>query len=247
MRRVEEAVDYLAGQLEDLVRFIEAHTNAEFDLERFKQTIEWSNQARYWVQKGNDIVREKGTTAFMGSKDIDFAVNLMQTWGTPEVIDVYKSRHDEFAKGAGAGHGGPGSPRLVWYHLKPYYKNSLVSYIEEQIPIFTTMVNYIYWDEMDPDDPFRSLARKTLLSPGYCPVSVRANVTINTMRKGDGVIAFYPKSCRHFHSSAQIEADIFKKAGMPFLAIDGDCIDNRGDDFAVLQTRLDRFIKKLRH
>jgi hypothetical protein len=55
------------------------------------------------------------------------------------------------------------------------------------------MVNFIYWDEMDPDDPFRSLARKTLLSPGYCPVSVRANLTAERMRQGDGVIAFYPK------------------------------------------------------
>jgi benzoyl-CoA reductase/2-hydroxyglutaryl-CoA dehydratase subunit BcrC/BadD/HgdB len=245
VRRVNDAVDYLAGQFEDLVRFIEAHTGAGFDLERFKQTIQWSNQARYWVQKGNAVVRDKGTTAFTGSKDIDFAVNLMQTWGAPEVIDVYKSRHDEFAKGAEAGHGIPDSPRILWYHLKPYYKNSLMSYIEKQIPIYATMVNFIYWDEMDPDDPFRSLARKTLLSPGYCPVSVRANLTAKRMRQGDGVIAFYPKSCRHFHSSAHIEAHTFKSAGIPFLAIDGDCIDNRGDDFAVLQTRLDRFIKKL--
>jgi hypothetical protein len=29
------------------------------------------------------------------------------------------------------------------------------------------------------------------------------------------------------------------------LTIDGDCIDNRGDDFLVLKTRIDRFLKSL--
>jgi hypothetical protein len=42
-----------------------------------------------------------------------------------------------------------------------------------------------------------------------------------------------------------MEAEALKKAGIPMLTIDGDCIDNRGDDFLVLKTRIDRFLKSL--
>jgi hypothetical protein len=68
---------------------------------------------------------------------------------------------------------------------------------------------------------------------------------IDAIPEGHGAVAFYPKSCRHFHSSSRIEAELFKKAGIPLLTIDGDCIDNRGDDFLVLKTRIDRFMKRL--
>jgi len=246
VKRIEEGVDYLSQQYKDLVRFITENTGVEFHEEKLKQVIEWSNQARKWLKMGNEFAYYTGTPTIKGSKDIDYASNLMQTWGTEEIVDVYRARYEEFVRSAESGVPVPDKPRIHWYHLKPYYKNNLLSYIEEHVRIVSSMVNYMYWDEMDPEDPFRSLARKTLMIPAYCPVSVRAEVAKKWMIEGDGIIAFYPKSCRHFHSSARIEAEIFKKANFPYLAIDGDCIDNRGDDFAIMQTRVDRFIKSMR-
>jgi benzoyl-CoA reductase/2-hydroxyglutaryl-CoA dehydratase subunit BcrC/BadD/HgdB len=134
---------------------------------------------------------------------------------------------------------------VVWFHLRPYYRNNVLEYIEERADIVQTQVNYVFWDELDAKDPYRSMASKLLFHPGYCPVAIRTQMIIERMQKGDGIIAFYPKSCRHFHSSARIEAELFKNAGIPFLIIDGDCIDSRGDDFLVLKTRIDRFLKSL--
>jgi benzoyl-CoA reductase/2-hydroxyglutaryl-CoA dehydratase subunit BcrC/BadD/HgdB len=245
-KRIEEGVDYLALQYKDLVRFITDNTGVEFCEKKLKQVIERSNRARQWLKLGNEFAYYRGTPAMKGSKDIDYAANLMQTWGTEEMVDVYRTRYEEFVQGADTGAPAPDKPRIHWYHLKPYYKNNLMSYIEEHAHIVSTMVNFMYWDEMDPDDPFRSLARRTLMMPGYCPVSVRAEITKKWIIEGDGIIAYYPKSCRHFHSSARIEMEIFKAANIPYLAIDGDCIDNRGDDFAIVQTRIDRFIKSMR-
>ncbi|OHD64873.1 MAG: hypothetical protein A2176_06080 [Spirochaetes bacterium RBG_13_51_14] len=244
--RIEEAVEYVAEQFKDLVGFITLHTGVEFHEERLRQVMEWSNQARKWMKTGNEFSYYEGTPVFRGSKDIDYAANLMQTWGTEKIVDVYRTRYEEFVRGAETSEPLPDRPRIHWYHLKPYYKNNLMGYIEEHAVIASNMVNSIYWDDMDPDDPFRSLARRTVMMPGYCPVSVRAKLTTQWMVEGDGIIAFYPKSCRHFHSSSRIESEIFKEANIPYLAIDGDCIDNRGDDFAVVKTRVDRFIKGLK-
>jgi hypothetical protein len=43
-----------------------------------------------------------------------------------------------------------------------------------------------------------------------------------------------------------MEEESSRAAGIPMLVIDGDCIDNRGDDFMVQKTRIDRFLKDLR-
>ena len=166
-------------------------------------------------------------------------------WRTEEIIDVYKSRYEELQAAADSAEGDPTRPRIVWFHLRPYYRNSILEYIEERVDIVQTQVNYVFWDELDVSDPYRAMASKMLFHPGYCPVGIRTQMIIDRMQKGDGIIAFYPKSCRHFHSSARIETEMFKKAGIPMLIIDGDCIDSRGDDFLVMKTRIDRFLKGL--
>ncbi len=246
--KLDYAVDYVAEQLEEMVSFINDETGTRLDENKLADAVEWTNRAAEWLRKGNDLAYYKGVKLGSGSKELDYAANLMQTWGIPEVVDVYKTRYEELetaAREAEQKEETQRKPRVVWAHLKPYYKNQIMSYIEQKVDIVGTQVNYTYWDRLNPDEPFRSIARKTILTPGYCPVIPRTRVFLETMRQGDGVIAFYPKSCRHFHSSAKIEEETLKKAGIPMLTIDGDCIDNRGDDFFVLKTRIDRFIKKM--
>jgi benzoyl-CoA reductase/2-hydroxyglutaryl-CoA dehydratase subunit BcrC/BadD/HgdB len=246
MKKINEAVDYVASQIENMVEFITAHTGVKLEEARLREVIDWTNQARKWFKLGNDVTYNKGTIATVkrGSKDLDYAANLMQTWGTREIVDVYETRYHEFMACENAMRSSS-KPRIVWGHLRPYYKNDIVDYIEEKADIVASQVNFIFWDELDPNDPFRSIARKTILNPAYCPLQYRIDLYIREIQRGDGIIAFYPKSCRHFHSGARMEAEALKKAGIPMLTIDGDCIDNRGDDFLVLKTRIDRFLKSL--
>lgn len=245
IRKLERAVSYVSGQLEDMVGFITRETGIKMDESRLAAAIRNTNAAREWLMKGNDLTLFTSPAITLGSKELNYAANLMQTWGTEEIIDVYKSRYEELQAAAGTADGDPTRPRIVWFHLRPYYRNNVLEYIEERADIVQTQVNYVFYDELDVSDPYRAIAGKMLFHPGYCPVGIRTRMIIDRMPKGHGIIAFYPKSCRHFHSSAKIEAEMFKKAGIPMLIIDGDCIDNRGDDFLVLKTRIDRFLKMM--
>lgn len=245
IRKLENAVSYVASQLEDMVEFITRETGLKLDESKLVSVIENTNAARKWLMMGNDLTLYTVPAISLGSKELNYAANLMQTWGTEEIIDVYKSRYEELQAAADSAEGDPTRPRIVWFHLRPYYRNSVLEYIEERVDIVQTQVNYVFWDELDVSDPYRAMASKMLFHPGYCPVGIRTQMIIDRMQKGDGIIAFYPKSCRHFHSSARIETEMFKKAGIPMLIIDGDCIDSRGDDFHVMKTRIDRFLKGL--
>ena len=64
--------------------------------------------------------------------------------------------------------------RLVWLHLPPFYSRRLMDYIEEtcQAPIVFEEVNFTAWDPLDPDVPYRSLARK-LLTVGFLDPELR--------------------------------------------------------------------------
>jgi benzoyl-CoA reductase/2-hydroxyglutaryl-CoA dehydratase subunit BcrC/BadD/HgdB len=245
-KQLDESVDYVAGQLKEMVRFITNNTGAELDTEELSRVIKQTNEARYWLKLGNDLAHSSKTGIMRGSKDLNYATNLTQTWGTKEIVDVYKERFAELEAAARAKQYLSDKPRVLWSHLRPYYDNNLLAYIEEKANIVDSQVNYVFWDELDPRDPFRSIARKAMLHPAYCPLKKRIELTIERRPKGDGIIAFYPKSCRHFHSCARMEEETARAAGIPMLVIDGDCIDNRGDDFLVQKTRIDRFLKDLR-
>ena len=65
--------------------------------------------------------------------------------------------------------------RLVWLHLPPFYSSRLMDFIELtcNAPVVFEEVNFVGWQELDPDEPYRSLARK-LLTVGFLDPELRA-------------------------------------------------------------------------
>ncbi len=242
---LEEAIDYVAEQLVGMAAFISEVTGAKLELEKLIEAVRNSNEAGRWLARGNELAYYSDRPLLRGSKDMDHAANLMQTWGARELVDIFRSRYQEIEAAAAVECEPSTRPRIVWAHLRPYYRNSLLDYIEERADIVGSIVNYCYWDELDAGDPFRAVARRTVLNPAYTPLEQRVELYARVIRPGDGIIAFYPKSCRHFHCAGRMETEKFRTYGLPMLVIDGDCVDDRGDDFMVVKTRIDRFLKEL--
>ncbi len=243
--RINEGVAYVTAQLHEMIRFITDHTGLELDPGKLRQVIRWTNEARAWLDEGNHIALYEKTASKKGVRELDYAANLMQTWGTEKIVDVYKSRCREYKADAGR-QSGQNLPRIAWFHLRPYFKNQLMRYLDERIEISGSQINFVFWKPLDPADPIRSIAERTALHPGFSSVMARTEIAKKQIPEDtDGIIAYYPKSCRHFHGGAIIENEMFKKAGIPILTIDGDCVDDRGDDFQIVKTRVDRFLKSI--
>ena len=246
LARVEEAIDYVADQLKEMVAFITEHTGLTLDEAKLTEVIRNVNEGRKYLEEGNDICFYQRTTAKKGIRELDYAANLMQTWGTPEIVDVYKGRAEDYKKGLTQEKDSE-KPRITWFHLRPYFKTPLMDYLNERIDISGSQVNHAFWEPLDESDPFRAVARKTVLHPGFSSVKSRTDIAIDKIPEDtDGIIAYYPKSCRHFHGGSIIESEMLKKAGIPILTIDGELIDDRGDDFHIVKTRVDRFLKSIK-
>jgi benzoyl-CoA reductase/2-hydroxyglutaryl-CoA dehydratase subunit BcrC/BadD/HgdB len=244
----EKAVDYVAKQLEFMVAFFERETGKKLDNEKLKNVLRYSNEARDWFVKMDEL-RSTHPALIKGTKILDFSAVLLDIWGTEEAADIFKTLYEELKAEADKGGLTNEKYRVGWVHLRPYYDNTIINYLEEECGVYIVKeeINYIFWGEHDINDPFRSIARKVLANPAYSPLEVKNEIYKRVVEKFrlDGMIGFAHKGCRHFYSSLHMASDHFR-GKFPFLVIDGDCVDPRAYSFPLLKTRIDSFVDTMK-
>lgn len=237
------ALKYVARQLLDMVSFIESETGRRLDHDRLAEIIRISNEARSWFVKVREI--RKGPALIRGIRMLDFSSVLLNIWGTSESVDVFRTLYGELEQKAAEGGMKNEKFRLGWVHLRPYYDNTIINYLEDECGAYIVVEenNYIFWDELDPSDPFESIAAKLLANPAYSDLGIKNMLYAENIRDYslDGIVGYAHKGCRHFYSALHIASEHFKKS-VPFLVIDGDCVDPRAHSFPLVKTRLDSFL-----
>jgi len=249
----QEAVDYLAKQIEDMVKELEKIIGRKMNPDKLAETIKLSNEAREYFLKVNEL-RKNIPSPMLGGEAIDYAVMLAFTWGSKEMVDVCKLLYEELYERVKQNNNTNSKQvnkkiRLLWRHLRPYYNDELIDFIENKcgVEIAFEEINYIHWDKMDPFDPYRSLARKLLANPpvGHFEHWLEATHNFIKWYKIDGVISFNHWGCRQLSSGTGILKGSLEKEGIPFLEIDGDCIDSRDYSSQQLKTRVYAFVEMI--
>jgi len=247
-----DSVKYLAGQLNRLAGVISEATGEKLDRDRFSRTIELSNEFRKYAIKINDIRKElvHYPEDFNG---LNFILPFHALIGSENAVKLYKSIYSELntllKNQKKEGSGKDVSPnRLLWMHLKPYYRNEIFEIIERgNCRVVFEEINNVYWQELDPDTPFESLAIKMLNHP----LTGRAANRTSALGKMiddygiDGGILFTHWGCRQSNGSTRIIKDYFKDRGIPVLVLDGDCVDRTNSSEGQIKTRLQGFIEIL--
>jgi benzoyl-CoA reductase/2-hydroxyglutaryl-CoA dehydratase subunit BcrC/BadD/HgdB len=247
----EEAVTYLEIQLKEMTKRIEKQLNKKIDNDRLAEVIRLSNKARYYFVKINEL-RTNIPAPIPGGEAIDYAAILAFTWGSKEIVEVYKLLYEEI-KSRVENSGEPGQKRkirILWRHLRPYYNNYLFDFIENECDAEVAFeeVNHIYWEEMDPKEPYRSLAKKLLANPPVGDFQRWIDATLGLIDKYniDGIVSFNHWGCRQLCSGEGILKDILNKKDIPMIQIGGDCIDKRDYSFAQLKTRIQAFLEMVK-
>lgn len=244
------AVNYIAKQLEALVKNMAEDCGRKFDIDKLKQAIIYSNQAREYYVKVNELRKNK-PTPMLGGEALDYTIILAHTFGCPEMVEICKTLYEELKERVDKGVSSVGGERhrIFWRQLRPYYTNELLKYIEftHKSSIVLEEVNAVPWEELDPKRPFEALAEKLLSNPAYCPYEDWLKYTmkwINTYSV-DGVIEFAHWGCRFLSAGTQMLKETLQTKGIPILVIEGDCIDRRDYSDGQIKTRIDAFIEIL--
>lgn len=244
------AIDYVAKQIEDVMKKMAQKTNKEFNLNKLKEAIDYSNQARDYYFKVNELRKNK-PTPMLGGEAIDYAIALAHTFGCKEMVDICKALYEELKMRVDKGIGSLDEERhrILWRQLRPYYTIAPLDYLERthKAAVVFEEVNTVYWEEMNPEEPFKSLAKKLLSNP---PTDFSNKWLIHTISlvddyNIDGIIEFAQWGCRYLSANTQIVKEVLQIKKIPLLIIDGDCIDRRDYSDAQIKTRIDAFVEIL--
>ncbi len=252
-RQSDHSLNYVASQLADIAGELEKKTGIKLTGERIAEVFDRSNRAReYQLQVGK--LRQNVPSPLNGEEGLAYIYLTLLGEGHPQSPEILrtlagelqeivsretpeqdKSREEKF--------------RLIWMHLRPYHSSEMISYLEKELnhKIVAEEMNYIYWPPLDPEKPFESLARKLLSHPGLGPLDRRLD-TIGEMvhdYKAHGVIHFSHWGCRQSIGGTMAIKKKLREKEIPFLAIEGDCIDGDSFPWGQALTRLEGFSEVL--
>jgi benzoyl-CoA reductase/2-hydroxyglutaryl-CoA dehydratase subunit BcrC/BadD/HgdB len=245
------AVEYVAGQLEECIAWLERHTGRKLDWEKLKQTVELSREAsRLWF-----LILEAGTrkpsplTLFDQYMAMAPMVNQR---GTQVPVDFYRNLLVELSERVKQGIGGIPEEkyRLYWDGLPLWH--SVADFYTLLLERGMNLVANNYtrtWAQLTPapDDILRSWARNYLKY--FDPmVLFRAWDIANYIQhfKLDGFILHSDHSCR-FLSLGLMDTlnQVTKMTGMPGLLLDTDHGDPRLYQPEQIRTRIDAYLETL--
>ena len=243
-------VKYVAAQLESIMKKISKIIGKPIDYGRLSDSIRLANQARNYFEKVLEL-RKAMPSPMLGGEAIDYAIMLSHIWGSKEAVDLYKMLYDELKERVDQNKGALNEEkyRLIWRQLRPYYTDEIFRYLElenKAIIVFEE-ANHLHWEEMDPDDPFISLAKKLLSNPPLGPFKRWRDASLQCVKdyKIDGIVEFAQWGCRHLNSGTQILKEKLREMKIPIVLLDGDCVDRRDYSWGQLKTRIDAFLEIL--
>jgi len=186
-----------------------------------------------------------------GSEALGYLYMVGLGFGSKEAVDIYRSMVKELQKRVEKKF----TPldeeryRLLWLHIRPYFRNRLFHYLEKEqnTSIAFEEFNHIFWPELDPGQPFKSVAQRLMINPANGPIDAYTDMLFEFADKYriDGVIHYAHWGCRWNYGRLRVIKDAFQKKGIPFMSIDCDSASSQNYVEGQLNSRIDTFLDML--
>ena len=107
---------------------------------------------------------------------------------------------------------------------------------------------YVWWSEMDEENPFEAMALKALENPQVGTPAKRISNLFSMIEEYDvdGVIHFSTPACYHETATYPLTSEALKEKGIPVLELPGDMTDERKYFPEQTLTRVNAFIEVMR-
>jgi benzoyl-CoA reductase/2-hydroxyglutaryl-CoA dehydratase subunit BcrC/BadD/HgdB len=246
----EQSVAYLADQIRAMVEFVARHTGEPLDEGKLRQAVEHTNRARHLME---DLYRlaQNVPSPTDGRLLTNFGLVMPLFLGTEAAVEIAQAYKDEFADRMENGiQGVPAEKlRLLWIQNRIQFSNPLVDLLEKEYRanVVSDELNDIYWDPIDPDDPYRSLARRAIAIPlnGNIQGRIKHLRKLARAYRLDGAINPCHWGCRQGTGARGLISEGLREIGVPVLNLEVDCLDQRNFAEGQLRTRIEAFVEML--
>jgi benzoyl-CoA reductase/2-hydroxyglutaryl-CoA dehydratase subunit BcrC/BadD/HgdB len=248
----QSIVSFVAKQIEDLVKPLEAIAGTKLDREKLKQVIGLSKKCtELWksVLKAATAVPTP-ITFFDGTIQMGPAVVLR---GTQDAIDYYGILLAELNNRIKSGIGAVDNEkyRIYWEGMPVWgkLKNLALQFIELRTAVVaSTYCNSWIFEDLDPNKPFEGMARaysSLFISRSDDAKEAYMQRMLSDYRI-DGVLYHNAKTCpNNSNCRYDMPKRLQDKTGKPFLIIDGDLNDLRCYSEEQSRTNIQAFIEQL--
>lgn len=250
------AISYLVEQLHAVVAALGGITGRPIDTHRLSQAVARSRDAarlarRLFLRRGGldrNLFRAPQMINMM------FALNAMAgTRGLCETLEMLNRDTDDPATWCTdfpAAHTGPSAARLLWTHIAPLYNYNMVwSVIDDGRRAKVVSEECSHWDDVELDcaDEVEFIARRLIGVPQNGPLERRLE-RIERLRResgADAVIHFSHWGCHQAAGAVPLMQRFFNERGVPFLNLNGDCVDSSGASREQHVTRCEAFVESV--
>ena len=241
----DQAINYVADQLREMVRFMEKETGHTLDEDALRAAVARSQRSmeqfdRYMTLRAGKLLVGELTGEMFSA----FALHTLL--GTPET-EAYTRLCIQEAEKAPPATG----VRLVWMHTTPFWVQPLrqVTDCNRQVQVVACDMCFegLLKGPMDPD-PYRAMAQRVVCSAFNGPVERRIQRGIDAafQVQAEGAVWFCHWGCKHTLGGAQLAKQRFESAGIPCLVLDGDGCDRSHGGEGQLASRMEAFVEMLK-
>ncbi|HUU64179.1 MAG TPA: 2-hydroxyacyl-CoA dehydratase family protein [Dehalococcoidia bacterium] len=251
----DRSVDFHAGELRQMVAFLEEHTGREMDIDRLREVVEESNKHYELWAEYNELRRAVPCphSAAKGAQAWSVAQNYMvgDRKGTEWLRQLVDITEQKVSQGKGS------IPderiRLFWFDVRAVWFPELTEWLKSEwgVCIVMDMTGYAPYtliDTSSEESIFRGLAKRNLYDvPMVRHVRGTTDNLINDLvrvvkdYKIDCVV--WPAHMGHKDGAASIGImrDVCRDLGVPFLTLGLDLFDKRYTSMDEVKDRFSQF------
>lgn len=239
----EEAVEYVAQELQDLKPFLEEVSGHRISEEDLCARVARSHRTQQNLIRYQTLRADKTVGADLCTP-LYTAITNNNLLGTGEMEQYSEQLLKDIA----------GQPpkeglHLYWMHSIPYWSDALKAELRfsDRAQIVGCDMGELGFVPFDPTKPYEAMARRLVYNGMNGPASRRIQRGIEQAKRAgaDGVIWFDHWGCKRTLGTALLAKTAFEEAGLPLLILDGDGCDHSHGGEGQTATRLEAFLEML--
>jgi benzoyl-CoA reductase/2-hydroxyglutaryl-CoA dehydratase subunit BcrC/BadD/HgdB len=250
----ERAFHFLAGELEDLFKFLGEVKGQPLDQEKLVEVLESSRQV---VELSKEINRLRQAVPYPANSRLGLQSHLVRWYfqGRPEAVEFMELVRDELRRRVDAGQGPPDQRfRFISLFLTPNHQWKLLDWMEREHGAYIIQdPDRHHWGPIDWDfsRPMYTLSNRLLAEPvaylTYSPIQKWVDAIVEETRdsKADGVIFWAHTACRQACATIRVVKDALTERDIPSLVLDVDTNDPSFVSEDELKDRLEGFMERI--
>ncbi|MFC1859465.1 2-hydroxyacyl-CoA dehydratase subunit D, partial [Thermodesulfobacteriota bacterium] len=242
---------HMVDQLKQFIAFLEGVSGQKVDWGRVREAVALSNRLSELFYEIQDLRRV--VPCPIGGTDIMSLIGPIFIWaGSERGIDIYEQALEEAREKVSRKEGVVPEEkfRLFFESIPPWYSLGLFNYMQARggVSVIETYSFEFAYDQLDPDYPLESLAKKQLTILYNYSVRERGDLTLRLIKdyQADGYVHWNIICCKQFaHFATYMRERCERELDIPGMILDADQADIRDYNEGIVKGRIDAFFELL--